>query len=59
MEELVEAYKREVGKTASGIESVIGSEKSSEACEPSAEKSRYCFVCARTVNRHRWMRRES
>ncbi len=26
---------------------------------PAAEKSRYCVPCARTVNRHRWMRRES
>ena len=33
--------------------------ESSEACEPCAEKSRYSFICARTVNRHRWMRRES
>ena len=33
--------------------------KSSEVCEPCAEKSRYRFICARTVNRHRWMRRES
>ena len=23
------------------------------------KKSRYCVICARTVNRHRWMRRES
>ena len=23
------------------------------------EKSRYCVICTRTVNRHRWMRRES
>ena len=26
---------------------------------PPVEKSRYCLPCARTVNRHRWMRRES
>ena len=31
----------------------------SEACEPCAEKSCYCVMRARTVNRHRWMRRES
>ena len=23
------------------------------------KKSRYCVICARTVNRHRWIRRES
>ena len=33
--------------------------ESSEARGASAEKSRYGFLCARTVNRHRWMRRES
>ena len=27
---------------------------------PAVKKSRYCVIpCARTVNRHRWMRRES
>ena len=26
---------------------------------PAVEKSRYCVTYARTVNRHRWMRRES
>ena len=26
---------------------------------PAAKKSRYCVARARTVNRHRWMRRES
>ena len=33
--------------------------KSSEVCGPAAEKSRYCPVRARTVDRHRWMRRGS
>ena len=33
--------------------------KSREVCELSAEKSRYCYQRTRTVNRHRWMRRES
>ena len=33
--------------------------KSSEACQPCAKKSRYCIYDTRTVNRHRWMRRES
>ena len=32
---------------------------SSEACSARAEKSRYCSYCTRTVNRHRWMGRES
>ena len=33
--------------------------KSREAGEGTAEKSRYSCIRARTVNRHRWMRRES
>ena len=33
--------------------------KSSEACKAGAEKSRYCSYRTRTVNRHRWMGRES
>ena len=33
--------------------------RSSEECRPAAEKSRYSLVRARTVNRHRWMGRES
>ena len=33
--------------------------KSSEAHGRTAKKSRYCVASARTVNRHRWMRRES
>ena len=32
---------------------------SSEARELAAKKSRYRSICTRTVNRHRWMRRES
>ena len=32
---------------------------SREAGELTAKKSRYCFICTRTVNRHRWVRRES
>ena len=30
---------------------------SSEARELAAKKSRYCFICTRTVNRHRWVGR--
>ena len=33
--------------------------QSSEARELAAKKSRYRSICIRTVNRHRWMRRES
>ena len=33
--------------------------KGREAGEEAAEKSRYSCMRARTVNRHRWMRRES
>ena len=33
--------------------------KGSEGHKAGAEKSRYGFLCARTVNRHRWMGRES
>ena len=32
---------------------------SSEEQEGAVEKSRYCLHLTRTVNRHRWMRRES
>ena len=32
---------------------------SSEAGRPAVEKSRYGSCCTRTVNRHRWMGRES
>ena len=35
----LDVYKRQVERN-----------KSSEVCEPCAEKSRYCFICARTVN---------
>ena len=38
---------------------VMWTEKSREACGPSAEKSRYSVAHTRTVNRHRWMRRGS
>ena len=33
--------------------------KGSEGHKAGAEKSRYGFLCARTVKRHRWMGRES
>ena len=33
--------------------------QSSEEQEGAVEKSRYCLYLTRTVNRHRWMRRES
>ena len=33
--------------------------KSREACGACAKKSRYSAAYTRTVNRHRWMRRES
>ena len=36
-----------------------GANKSSEARGGAVEKSRYCLYRTRTVNRHRWMRRES
>ena len=36
-----------------------GPKKSREACRTCAEKSRYCAAGTRTVNRHRWMGRES
>ena len=36
-----------------------GPKRSREASEPAAKKSRYCIYGTRTVNRHRWMRRES
>ncbi len=36
-----------------------GAKRSSEAREPAVEKSRYRLYHTRTVNRHRWMRRES
>ena len=56
-------YKRgrsALGKSGAQSEDVMWSEpKGSEAGEPAVEKSRYCFVRTRTVNRHRWMRRES
>ena len=32
---------------------------SSEVRIHAVKKSRYCAICTRTVNRHRWMRRES
>ena len=48
------------GKSGAQSEDVMGSETiSSEAGELAVEKSRYCLSRARTVNRHRWMRRES
>ena len=34
-------------------------DRSREVCELAAKKSRYCLQDTRTVNRHRWMRRES
>ena len=59
MRKHVEAYSVLVGKTAS--ESKMRKERnlSSEENGPCVEKSRYCVTKARTVNRHRWMRRES
>ena len=36
-----------------------GAKGSSEACDTRAEKSRYSSYSTRTVNRHRWMGRES
>ena len=38
---------------------LCGAKNSSEAHGQGAEKSRYCVYGTRTVNRHRWMRRES
>ena len=49
-----------IGKSVTQSEDVNGSETiSSEAGELAVRKSRYCVHCTRTVNRHRWMRRES
>ena len=49
-----------VGKTAKQSEAVIWSEIiSSEVGEGAVKKSRYCVYRTRTVNRHRWVRRES
>ena len=49
-----------LGKSGTQSEDVMGSETiSSEAGELAVRKSRYCVHCTRTVNRHRWMRRES
>ena len=36
-----------------------GPNKSREVGIGAVKKSRYCVIRARTVNRHRWMRRES
>ena len=36
-----------------------GAKKSSEASDMTAKKSHYGVCMTRTVNRHRWMRRES
>ena len=56
-------YKRgrsKAGKSALQSEDVMCSEViSSEAGELAVRKSRYCDTHTRTVNRHRWMRRES
>ena len=52
--------RRMAGKSAMQTEDVMRSELiSSEAGELAAGKSRYSVYCTRTVNRHRWMRRES
>ena len=49
-----------VGKSAwRNVKSRKGAKKSSEAHKPAVEKSHYSFTKTRTVNRHRWMRRES
>ncbi len=49
-----------VGKSAVQSEDVTRSElKVAKYAIPAAKKSRYCVIRARTVNRHRWMRRES
>ena len=48
------------GKPAIQPEGVKRSEKGVAKCvNPAAKKSRYCVQHARTVNRHRWKRRES
>ena len=49
-----------VSKSAMQAKDVMRSEDySSEVCGVAVEKSRYCVLTTRTVNRHRWMRRES
>ena len=46
-------------KLSGNPEPLSGPKRSREASEPAAKKSRYCVYGTRTVNRHRWMRRES
>ena len=55
----VEACSVLVGKTASESKTRKDRNKSREENGACVEKSRYCVIKARTVNRHRWMRRES
>ena len=62
------AGKGEPGTSAAGVmqanphhepRALRGPKESREARSTCAEKSRYRLPCTRTVNRHRWMRRES
>ena len=46
-------------KLSGNPEPLGGPKRSREASEPAVKKSRYCVSDTRTVNRHRWMRRES
>ena len=49
-----------LGKSGQQWEARCGAKTSSEVHEPCIKKrSRYCLYRTRTVNRHRWMRRES
>ena len=41
------------------VQSLIVERQGLSLIHISVEKSRYCVICTRTVNRHRWMRRES
>ena len=43
----------------SDLKALCGPKISREALKPAVKKSRYCAYHTRTVNRHRWMRRES
>ena len=52
-----ERYGRKSRRATRGSEAERNS--SSEEQEGAVEKSRYCLHVTRTLNRHRWMRRES
>ena len=59
MRKPVEELSVPVGKTAGESKVLKDRNFSREEDGTCVEKSRYCVLTARTVNRHRWMRRES